>query len=92
MSRLPCVDLDAAIEWYGSALVARIAHRERVERDGVEEALLCVAESYIQLLCLLPPLPVARFLERKGEGIHMSATGWPIVPRHWTGCEPQALS
>jgi len=64
-------DLDAAIEWYGSALGARIAHRERVERDGVEEALLCVAESYIQLLCpTAASSPVARFLERKGEGIH----------------------
>ena len=31
-------DLDAAIAWYQSALGARLAHRERVEHDGVEEA------------------------------------------------------
>ncbi len=64
-------DLDAAIEWYESALGARLAHRERVEGDGVEEALLSVAESFIQLLSPVSGTsPVARFLERRGEGIH----------------------
>jgi methylmalonyl-CoA epimerase len=64
-------DLDAAIAWYESALGARLRHREKVERDGVEEALLAVAESFIQLLTPLSDAsPVARFLERKGEGIH----------------------
>jgi len=69
-------DLDAAIEWYGSALGARIAHRERVERDGVEEALLCVAESYIQLLC--PTAASSRWRDSwsaKEKASTMSATG-----------------
>ncbi|MHB1931238.1 MAG: VOC family protein, partial [Acidimicrobiales bacterium] len=43
-------DLDAAVAWYGEALGASVAHREVVDRDGVEEALLAVAESYVQLL------------------------------------------
>ena len=64
-------DLDAAISWYEAALGARLAHRERVERDGVEEALLSVAESFIQLLTpISDDSPVSRFLEAKGEGIH----------------------
>jgi methylmalonyl-CoA epimerase len=64
-------DLDAAIAWYESALGARVAHRERVDPDGVEEALLQVAESFIQLLSpTTDSSPVARFLDRKGEGIH----------------------
>ncbi|MGO9584449.1 MAG: methylmalonyl-CoA epimerase [Acidimicrobiales bacterium] len=64
-------DLEAAIAWYESALGARVAYRERVERDEVEEALLSVAESFIQLLAPTSDTsPVARFLERKGEGIH----------------------
>jgi methylmalonyl-CoA epimerase len=64
-------DLDAAIAWYQSALGARVAHRERIEHDGVEEALLKVAESFIQLLSpTTDSSPVARFLERNGEGIH----------------------
>jgi methylmalonyl-CoA/ethylmalonyl-CoA epimerase len=64
-------DLDAAIAWHQSALGARVAHRERIEHDGVEEALLKVAESFIQLLSpTTDSSPVARFLERNGEGIH----------------------
>ncbi|MGH3578234.1 MAG: VOC family protein, partial [Mycobacterium sp.] len=38
---------------------------------GVEEALLKVADSYIQLLTpTSDDSPVAKFLERKGEGLH----------------------
>ena len=43
-------DLEAAIDYYKRAFGATVDHRERVESDGVEEALLKVAESYIQLL------------------------------------------
>ncbi|MDA8283214.1 MAG: methylmalonyl-CoA epimerase [Actinomycetota bacterium] len=64
-------DLDAAVGWYREALGAAVAHREVVERDGVEEALLAVADSYVQLLTpTRPDSPVARFLERRGEGLH----------------------
>ena len=64
-------DLDAAIAWYESALGARVAHRERVESDQVEEALLSVAESYIQLLTpTAEGSPVAKFLDQRGEGVH----------------------
>ena len=50
---------------------ATVDHRELVERDGVEEALLKVAESYVQLLTpSRPDSTVAKFLENKGEGIH----------------------
>lgn len=65
------VDLDAAVSWYRTMFGATVAHRERVESDGVEEALLKVADSYIQLLTPLSvDSPVARYLERHGEGIH----------------------
>jgi methylmalonyl-CoA/ethylmalonyl-CoA epimerase len=64
-------DLDAAIGWYAATFDARVAHREVVERDGVEEALLAVADSYIQLLTpTRDDSPVARYLETRGEGIH----------------------
>ena len=46
-------------------------HREVVENDGVEEALLNVADSYIQLLTpVRDDSPVAKYLDKKGEGIH----------------------
>ena len=42
-----------------------------VESDGVEEALLKVAESYIQLLTpTRDDSPVAKYLEKRGEGLH----------------------
>lgn len=64
-------DLDAAIAWYGATFGATVDHRERVESDGVEEALLKVADSYVQLLTpTRDDSPVAKYLANKGEGLH----------------------
>jgi methylmalonyl-CoA epimerase len=64
-------DLAAAIDYYGQTFGATVDHREVVESDGVEEALLKVADSYIQLLCpTRDDSPVAKFLDRKGPGLH----------------------
>ena len=64
-------DLEAAISYYQRAFGATVDHREVVESDGVEEALLKVAESYIQLLTpTRPDSPVAKALEKRGEGLH----------------------
>jgi len=64
-------DLDAAVAWYRDALGAEVAHRETVERDGVEEALLAVAESFVQLITpTRDGSPVAKFLDKRGEGLH----------------------
>ena len=64
-------DLEAAVRWYREAFGAEVVHRETVEHDGVEEALLAVAESYVQLVSATrDDSPVARFLHRRGEGLH----------------------
>jgi methylmalonyl-CoA epimerase len=64
-------DLEAAIAWYAEVFGATVDHRERVEADGVEEALLKVAESYVQLLTpIRDDSPVAKYLAAKGEGLH----------------------
>ena len=64
-------DLDAAILWYRDVFGATVEHREIVESDGVAEALLRVADSYIQLLTpTRDDSPVAKYLEKKGEGLH----------------------
>lgn len=64
-------DLEAAIDYYERAFGATVAHREVVESDGVEEALLQVADSYVQLLTpTRPDSPVAKSLEKRGEGLH----------------------
>jgi methylmalonyl-CoA epimerase len=64
-------DLDAAIAWYADVFGATVEHREIVESDGVEEALVRVADSYVQLLTpTRDDSPVAKYLEKKGEGLH----------------------
>ena len=64
-------DLEAAIDYYRRAFGAEVEHREIVESDGVEEALLKVAESYVQLLTPTNEnSPVAKSIEKRGEGIH----------------------
>jgi methylmalonyl-CoA/ethylmalonyl-CoA epimerase len=64
-------DLAAAVAYYEETFGATVEHREVVESDGVEEALLRVADSYIQLLTpTRDDSPVAKYLERKGEGLH----------------------
>lgn len=64
-------DLQAAVAWYLDVLGATVVHREVVHSDGVEEALVAVAESYVQLLTpTTDASPVARFLASRGEGLH----------------------
>ena len=64
-------DLEAAIAYYRDTFGAEIAHRELVESDGVEEALLRVADSYVQLLTpTRDDSPVAKYLQNRGEGLH----------------------
>ena len=71
-------DLDAAITWYEEVFGASVVHREVVDSDGVSEALIRVADSYIQLLTpTRPDSPVAKYLEKKGEGLAPRG-----LPRH----------
>jgi methylmalonyl-CoA epimerase len=64
-------DLESAIAYYRETFGCEVDHREVVESDGVEEALLKVADSYIQLLTpTRDDSPVAKYLAKKGEGLH----------------------
>ena len=64
-------DLDAAIALYRDVWGLEVSHRERVEDQGVEEAMVKIGESYIQLLGATgPDTTVGKFLERRGEGLH----------------------
>ncbi len=64
-------DLEAAIAYYRDTFGAEVVHRERVDSDGVEEALIKVADSYIQLLTpTTETSPVAKYLANRGEGLH----------------------
>lgn len=64
-------DLDSAIAFYEETFGAHLVHREMMERDKVEEALLAVAQSYIQLVTpVSDESTVAKFLAQHGEGLH----------------------
>jgi len=64
-------DLDEAIEGYRSRYRVEPVYREKVESQGVEEAMIPVGGSFIQLLePLRPETPVGRFLSNHGEGLH----------------------
>jgi methylmalonyl-CoA/ethylmalonyl-CoA epimerase len=64
-------DLEAAVAFYEDTFGASVVHRERIERDKVEEALVQVADSYIQLVMPIGEgSPVAKFLDQRGEGLH----------------------
>ena len=64
-------DLDASIDLYQRAWGLEVEHREVVEDQGVEEAMLKVGDSYIQLLApTSDDSTVAKFIEKRGEGLH----------------------
>lgn len=64
-------DLDGAIAEYRSRYGVEPLHRETVPSQGVEEAMIPVGGSFVQLLMpLSADTPVGRFLESKGEGLH----------------------
>lgn len=64
-------DLEATVAWYQQMFGATVAHRERIESDGVDEALIRVGGSYVQLLTpFTETSPLARFMARHGEGLH----------------------
>ena len=64
-------DLDVALAEYGRQYGVTPVYRETVTAQGVEEAMIPVGGSFIQLLQPLgPETPVGRFLDRNGEGMH----------------------
>ena len=64
-------DLDGALALYEGTFGMPLVHRETVEEQGVEAALLDVGDGHVELLQPLgPDTPVGKFLAKKGPGIH----------------------
>jgi methylmalonyl-CoA epimerase len=73
-------DLDAAIAEYGRKYGIEPLVRQVVVEQGVEEAMLPVGGSFVQLLQpLTPESPVGRFLATRGEGLHHLAFAVPDI-------------
>ena len=79
-------DLEAAIAYYRDTFGCEVEHREVVESDGVEEALLKVADSYVQLLTPTTRRFAGREVPReqgRGPAPHR-VPGRPTAPRRWS--------
>lgn len=64
-------DLDAALAEYRRLYGAEPVYREVVEAQGVDEAMIAIGGSFLQLLEPLgSDTPVGRFLAKRGEGLH----------------------
>jgi methylmalonyl-CoA epimerase len=64
-------DMDGALALYRDSLGMSLAHRETVEQQGVDAALLDVGEGHVELLAPLgPDTPVGKYLAKRGPGIH----------------------
>lgn len=64
-------DLEEAIETYERLLGAPCYKRETVESQKVDTAFFATGESKVELLgATADDSPVARFLEKRGEGMH----------------------
>ena len=64
-------DLEDALRLYHEALGLPLRGRESVERDGVNVAFLPAGDTELELLEATDSAsPVARFIEKRGEGIH----------------------
>ena len=64
-------DLEASINLYEQLLNTPCYKQETVAREGVTTAFFQTGPNKIELLAATrPDSPVAKFLEKKGEGIH----------------------
>lgn len=64
-------DLNDQLALYAESYEMTLVHREVVEEQGVEAVLLDVGENHVELIAPLgPETTVAKFLERKGSGLH----------------------
>jgi methylmalonyl-CoA/ethylmalonyl-CoA epimerase len=64
-------DLDGALDLYERTFSMPLVHRETVESQGVEAALLDVGDGHVELLRPLgPETPVGKYLDKRGPGLH----------------------
>jgi methylmalonyl-CoA/ethylmalonyl-CoA epimerase len=69
-------DIEAAVRAYERLLGRGPSHRQLVESDGIDAVMFEVGESRVELLGATGPTSkIARFLERRGGGLHHVAYG-----------------
>jgi len=64
-------DMDSSLALYRDSLGMALVHREKVESQGVDAALLDIGSGHVELLAPLGPgTPVGKFLTKRGPGLH----------------------
>lgn len=64
-------ELEPAIPFYRDVLGLPLVHRETIAEQGVEAVLFELGGGHVELLAPLgPDAGVARFLQRRGPGLH----------------------
>jgi methylmalonyl-CoA epimerase len=85
-------EIEPAIALYRDSFELALAHREVVEEQGVEAALLDVGENHVELLAPLgPDTPVGKFLARQGPGLHHVAYQVQDVEAALAACRAAGL-
>jgi methylmalonyl-CoA epimerase len=65
------VNLDESLPFYRDVLGLPLVHREAVDQQGVDAALLGIGDGHVELIAPLgPDTAVAKFLENRGPGLH----------------------
>jgi methylmalonyl-CoA epimerase len=64
-------DLDVSLRFYRDTLGLHVHKQETIDDQGVRAALLTLGDSEIELIQpTVPDNGVARYLEKRGEGLH----------------------
>jgi len=64
-------DLDAGLARYRDLLGVEPSVRKRMERDGIDAAMLDLGSTHVELIAPTGPgSTIASFLEKRGEGMH----------------------
>jgi methylmalonyl-CoA epimerase len=64
-------DMDGALTLYRDKIGLALVKEETIEDQGVRAALLDLGNSFLELLePTVPDTGIARYLERRGEGLH----------------------
>src|SRR4051812_44588460 len=70
--------IDKALEFYRDQLGLNVALREAVPAEKVQAAMLPLGESRVELLeASAPDSVIAKFIEKRGEGLHHIAVTVP---------------
>jgi methylmalonyl-CoA/ethylmalonyl-CoA epimerase len=64
-------DIEASVSYYRDVLKLPLVHRETVSEQGVDAVLFDIGDAHLELIAPLGPHSgVAKFLEKRGPGLH----------------------